>query len=149
MSGQPHTPKGTGRKHPRQPQSASGASLPEVLPKISTRVPPTGAPQVPVRVRASEGDLGMGDRAYIRQRLGGRLGKFASAIERVSVRTEDVDGPRGSIDRMCRIKVVLKALPSVVLECRDSSLTAAVDEAVAAAEAAVRRALRRQHAGPR
>ena len=149
MSGQPHVPKGTGRQHPRQPQSASGASLPEILPKILTRVPPTGAPQIPVRVRASEGDLGMGDRAYIRRRLGMRLGKFASAIERISVRTEDVDGPRGSIDRMCRIKAVLKGLPSVVLERRDASLTAAVDKAVAAAETAVRRALRRQHANPR
>ncbi|MGH7105215.1 MAG: CBS domain-containing protein [Acetobacteraceae bacterium] len=134
-----------GRGSARPTHPVRGARLPEVLPKISTRVPATGAPQIPVRVRASEGDLGMGDRAHIRQRLGVRLGKFASAIERVSVRTEDVDGPRGGIDRMCRIKVVLKGLPSVVLERRDASLTTAVDEALAAAETAVRRALR-QHA---
>jgi len=107
-----------------------------------------GAPQIPVRVRASEGDLGMGDRAYIRQRLGERLGRFATAIERVSVRTEDVNGPRGGIDRMCRIKVVLEGLPTVVLERRGASLPAAVDEALAAAETAVDRALRGQHASP-
>ncbi|MGH7057730.1 MAG: CBS domain-containing protein [Acetobacteraceae bacterium] len=122
--------------------------IPEVLPKTSARAPRAGGPQIPARVRASEGDLGMGDRAHIRQGLGERLGRFATTIERVSVRTEDVTGPRGSIDRMCRIKVVLKGLPTVVLECRNASLTAAIDEALAAAETAVARALRRQHAKP-
>ncbi|HEX5458536.1 MAG TPA: CBS domain-containing protein [Steroidobacteraceae bacterium] len=112
------------------------------------RVQMVGAPQIPVRVRASEGDLGMGDRAYIRQSLGERLGRFATAIERVSVRTEDVNGPRGGTDRMCRIKVVLEGLPTVVLERRDASLSAAVDEALAAAETAVDRALRGRHASP-
>jgi len=90
----------------------------------------------------------MNDRAYIRRRLGERLGKFATAIERVSVRTEDVNGPRGGIDRMCRIKVVLKGLPTVVLERRNASLPAAIDEALAAAETTVDRALRGQHTGP-
>ena len=138
----------TGRGHPRRPGSVREVRLPEVLPKISTRVPRMGAPQIPVRVRASEGDLGMGDRAYIRQRLGERLGRFATAIERVSIRTEDVIGPRGGIDRMCRIKVVLKGLPTVVLERRNASFTAAIDEALAAAEEAVDRALRQRHAKP-
>jgi hypothetical protein len=110
-------------------------------------VPRAGAPQIPARVRASEGHLGIGDRAYIRRGLGERLGRFATAIERVSVRTEDVKGPRGGIDRMCRIKVVLKGLPTVVLERRNASLTAAIDEALAAAETAVSRALG-QHAKP-
>jgi CBS domain-containing protein len=129
-------------------QSAGGARLAGVVRGASARVSRAGAPQIPVRVRASDGDLGMGDRAYIRQRLGERLGKFALAIGRVSIRTEDVDGPGGGTDRMCRIKVVLKGLPSVVLERRDASLTVAVDEALAAAETAVRRAIRRQHANP-
>lgn len=141
---QPHVREGTGRVRLRQPQNAGPARLAKMLPKISARGSPRGAPQIPARVRASEGDLGMGDRAYIRRELGRRLGKFAAAIERVSVRTEDVDGPQGNIDRMCRIKVVLKGLPSVVLERRDTSLTAAVDEALAGAEAALSRVLRHQ-----
>ncbi len=138
----------TGREHPCRPGSVRGAPLQEVLPKTSARVPRAGAPQIPARVRASEGDLGMADRAYIRRGLGEHLGRFATAMERVSVRTEDVTGPRGGIDRMCRIKVVLKGLPTVVLERRNASLTAAVDEALAAAKTAVGRALRRQHARP-
>ncbi|MGH8326745.1 MAG: HPF/RaiA family ribosome-associated protein, partial [Steroidobacteraceae bacterium] len=70
------------------------------------------------------------------------------AIERVSVRTEDVNGPRGGIDRMCRIKVVLRGLPSVVLERRDASLVAAVDGALAAVETAVGRAVQRRRMKP-
>ncbi len=141
---QPSMGKATGRARPRRPQSARQTHLPEVLPNLSTRESRPDAPQIPARVRASEGDLGMGDRAYIRRELGRRLGKFATAIERVSVRTEDVGGPQGGIDRMCRIKVVLKGLPSVVLERRAASLTAAVDEALAEADAALSRVLRRQ-----
>jgi len=137
--------KGTGRVRPRQPQSGRRARLPEVPLKVPTRESLRGAFQIPARVRASEGNLGMGDRAYIRRQLGRRLGKFGAAIERVSVRIEDVDGPQGNIDRMCRIKVVLQGLPSVVLERRHASLTAAVDEALAGAEAALSRVLRRQH----
>lgn len=101
-------------------------------------------PVVPAHIRAAEHDLGADDRAYIRRKLGRALGKFAPDIVRVSVRTEDLNGPRGGIDRVCRIKVVLYGLPSVVFEKRDAALNAAVDAAVAGAEQAVRRALLRR-----
>jgi putative sigma-54 modulation protein len=64
------------------------------------------------------------------------------------VRTKDVNGPRGGTDRVCRIKVVLSGLPSVVFESRDSSLAAAVDGALAGVERAVRRTLRRRRMKP-
>ena len=41
-------------------------------------------------------------RDNIRRKLGMKLGKFALAIERVSVRLRDVNGPRGGIDHQCR-----------------------------------------------
>ncbi len=148
MIRQARVSKGTGRVRQRQPESAQRAPFAGTLPKASKREPPGDNPQIPAYIRASEGDLGVGDRAYIRRKLGRRLGKFAGAIERVSVRTEDVNGPRGGIDRMCRIKVVLKGLPSVVLEHRDASLTAAVDGALAAVETAVGRAVQRRRMKP-
>ncbi len=135
----------TGRARPRQPDSVSRAPFAETLTKASKRERPGEFPQeVPAFIRATEGDLSPDDRAYIRRKLGRRLGKFASAIERVSVRTEDVNGPRGGIDRVCRIKVVLSGLPSVVLERRDASLNAAVDGALVGVERAVRRAVQRR-----
>jgi hypothetical protein len=77
-----------------------------------------------------------------------RLGKFTPSIERVSVRTQDVNSSRGGIDRVCRIKVVLSGLPSVVFESRDASLNAAVDGALAGVERAVRRTLQRRRMKP-
>jgi hypothetical protein len=54
-------------------------------------------------------------RRRIHRRLGWRLGKFAPRIERLTVRFEDVNGPRGGIDVACRIKVVISGVPSVVV----------------------------------
>jgi ribosome-associated translation inhibitor RaiA len=84
------------------------------------------------------------DRAYIQRKLGMKLGKFATSIERVTVRVEDVNGPRGGIDHECRVKVVLSDQPSVVFAERDASLAAAIDRALAGSERGVRRALRRR-----
>lgn len=77
-----------------------------------------------------------------------KLGKFTTSIERVSVRVEDVNGPRGGIDHVCRIKVVLSGLPSVIFERRGASLEAAVDGALAGVERAVRRSVQRRRMRP-
>lgn len=144
----PRPGKTTGRARRRKPENARRAPFPKAVPKASKREPPAGFPQVPAHIRAADGDLSPDDRAYIRRKLGRRLGKFVGAIERVSVRTEDVNGPRGGADRVCRIKVVLRGLPSVVLERRDASLNAAVDGALAGVETAVRRAVQRRRMKP-
>ena len=82
----------------------------------------------------------------IRQALAVKLGKFAHSIERVSVRVEDVNGPRGGIDQLCSIKVVLRDHPSVVFEKQDAAQNAAIDGALAGVERAVRRKLQRKRA---
>ncbi|WP_437615614.1 HPF/RaiA family ribosome-associated protein [Sorangium sp. So ce834] len=83
-------------------------------------------------------DLDPTDREYIRLKLGRRLSKFGTSIERISVRLTDTNGPRGGIDKICRIKVVLSGLPSVVAEHRDESKRAAIDGALSRIEPAVR-----------
>jgi ribosome-associated translation inhibitor RaiA len=109
----------------------------------------TGRAQwVPAHIRPVGDELGPEDRDYIRRKLGRRLGKFADAVERVSVRTEDVNGPRGGLDRVCRIKVVLRGLPSVVYEHREARLNAAIDGALAGVTRAVRRAVQRRRMKP-
>jgi hypothetical protein len=66
----------------------------------------------------------------------------------VSLRTEDVNGPRGGVDRVCRIKVVIRGLPTIVFEAQDAFLNAAVDLALAGVERAVRRAVQRRRMKP-
>jgi ribosome-associated translation inhibitor RaiA len=77
-----------------------------------------------------------------------KLGKFVTSIERVTVRVTDTNGPRGGIDQVCNVKVVLSGLPSVVVERRDAALHAAIDVAMRATEQAVRRSVGRRRMKP-
>lgn len=102
------------------------------------------ASDIPAYIRAVGAQIDAGDRAYLRHKLGAKLGKFARAVERASVRIRDVNGPRGGSDKACAIKVVLAALPSVVVEQRDASLRTAMDAALQRTERAVRRSVQRR-----
>ncbi len=131
-----------------QPDSPKRAPFARYIPKASKLGAPEEPSEISAYIRAADGELSPENRAYIRRKLGRRLGKFADAIERVSVRTEDLNGPRGGVDHACRIKVVLSGLPSVVFEHRDASHNVAVDGALAGIEKAVRRAVQRRRMKP-
>jgi ribosome-associated translation inhibitor RaiA len=102
----------------------------------------------PAHVRVIGVELDEDNRAHIRRKLGMKLGKFASSIERVTVCVADTNGPRGGVDQVCNVKVVLSGLPSVVIERRDIALHAAIDLALRAAEHAVRRSVGRRRMNP-
>lgn len=108
----------------------------------------TDAPEFPATIRVTGVGLDPEERAYIRQRLRVKLGKFAGSIERVTVRVGDVNGARGGGDQSCRVKLVLSGLPSVVVEHRAAAVRPAVTGALTAAERSVRRAVERRHARP-
>jgi ribosome-associated translation inhibitor RaiA len=102
----------------------------------------------PAHVRLIAVELDNVERAYIRRKLGMKLGTFATSIERISVRMTDMNGPRGGIDQVCNVKVVLSGLPSVVIERRHAGLHAAIEVALHATEQAVRRRVRRRRMKP-
>ena len=102
----------------------------------------------PAHVRLLGVDLADEDSAYIRKKRGMKLGKFANAIERVSVRLTDTNGPRRGVDLLCTVKVVLRGLPSVVIVRRDSAVRVAIDAAVRAVERAVYRSVNRRRMTP-
>ena len=105
-------------------------------------------PLIPTYIRLAGVTVDPQRRGYIRRKLRTKLTKFAASVERVSVRMEDLNGPRGGVDQVCRIKVVLSGLPSVVVERRGASLEAAVDDALDGVERAVRRRLQRRRMAP-
>jgi hypothetical protein len=82
-------------------------------------------------------------RAQLRARLTRKLGKYAMQIERVSLRLDDLNGPRGGVDIVCKIKVVLAGLPSIVAEERAPDVREAAVRAGDVVTRAVRRALDR------
>jgi hypothetical protein len=133
------------RGRARKADSAKRAPLPGRIPKASKRERGRADARSPAaHIRAFGLVLDPDDRKYIRRKLGMKLGKFGSSLERISVRVEDVNGPRGGVDHACRVKVVLTNLPSVVVVEQDASLIAAVDRALGGAERGVRRALQRR-----
>ena len=84
------------------------------------------------------------ERTYLRRRLGMRLGKFSSSIERLTVRIRDINGPRGGVDTICRIKAVLNGQPSVIVESRADSHHIAINRALDQAQRTLRRTLDRK-----
>ncbi len=133
----------------RQGRNSTRSPFPGWIPRtLKRKSGRTDVPLVPAHIRMLGADLSKEQRASIRQKLGIKIGKFANSIERVSVRVKDVNGPRGGIDHVCRIKVVLSGLPSVLYEAQDASLDAAIGSALVGTERAVRRSLKRRRMKP-
>ena len=96
------------RIHPTTIASARRAPLAASIPRPAKRASTRHSPwRVTAHVRVFGGALNDDERAYVARKLGMKLGKFATSIERVSVRVSDVNGPRGGVDQRCRVKVVL------------------------------------------
>lgn len=139
-----------GRDREREPDSTTRSPMAASVPRSAKRIAGrTAVADTPAHIRVIGVPLDDADKAYLRRKLGRKLGKFARSIERTSVRIEDVNGPRGGVDKRCRIKIVLSGLPSVVVEERHQSLQAAMDGALARTERAVRRATDSRRTKPR
>jgi hypothetical protein len=133
----------------RTPNVGKRAPLADQVPRpVKRTAGRTAAPVTPANIRVDGVSLDDEDRTYIRRRLGEKLGKYAGSIERVTVRVRDINGPRGGDDLLCRIKVVLSGLPSVVGEHQAALLQPALTRALAAVERAVRDALQRRRTRP-
>ncbi len=141
-NGVPETEAEVGRR------PSEGPAFPGWIPRKLKRQAGAGVGLIPAHLRTWGGKLSKETRSEIRRTLRRRLGKYAGSIERVSVRVSDVNGPRGGMDRRCRVKVVLSNLPSVVAEGQSASVEVAAGEALSAAERAVRRALQRRRTKP-
>jgi sigma 54 modulation/S30EA-like ribosomal protein len=97
-------------------RSSKRSPFAKVIPRAERRAGGrTMALRTPLTIRTSGLPIDPDLRERIRLRLGWRLGKFALRIERLTVRFEDVNGPRGGRDVSCKIKVVISGLPSVVV----------------------------------
>ncbi len=133
------------RPENRTKREPMAAQLPRATKRAAGR---TEAPLVPVNIRAAGVEIDAGTRSYIRAKLGQKLGKFATSIERVSVRLRDVNGPRGGVDHRCQVKVVSSGLPSVVVEEGSATTSAAIDAAISGITRSVSRALSRRKEKP-
>lgn len=105
----------------------------------------SSALQTPLEIRSLDGTVDKALYAWIRERLGRHLGKFASQMERVEVRFSDENGHKGGVDRHCLVHLVLSALPPVVVEDRGVTDREAFDLAAGRAERGLKHTLNKHN----
>jgi hypothetical protein len=66
----------------------------------------------------SKQTLGQGFLQLMEKRLFAVLRGVGSRVERVTVRFEDLNGPKGGVDTACRIQLKLSGQPALVVEAR-------------------------------
>ena len=97
-----------------------------------------------IKIQAQSFSLTSALQSYIQRRLRFALTSSTDHIQRVMVRLSDINGPRGGQDKHCRIQIVLKGMPDVVINDTESNLYAAISRAIGRASRAVARGLRHQ-----
>jgi ribosome hibernation promoting factor len=80
---------------------------------------------------------------YVRRRLDFVLTRCNERIQRVTVRLGDANGPRGGIDKYCRVRVHLVAAPAAMVEEVSDDLYVAIDRAAERVGRSVRKHLDR------
>ena len=97
-----------------------------------------------LEIRSQDLEIDPGLRGYIERRLRFVLGRFSIRIARVTVYLADVNGPRGGMDKRCRIVVRLVRAGQVFVEDTDTDVGAVVDRATDRVGQSVRRELERR-----
>jgi putative sigma-54 modulation protein len=88
-------------------------------------------------------------RVHIERRLNFALERFAMRIAKVSVSVGDLNGPKGGIDKRCRVAIVLAPSTMIVMEAQDSNIYVAIDRVADKAGRCVGSRLKRRRSGAR
>lgn len=104
----------------------------------------TDISSTPLQIRVAGVHLAPAEKRELRARLGRQLRRFAKDVTRIDVRFEDLNGPRGGIDTVCRIKVSASGLGHLVVESHAADAKTAARGASRLAKVALSRALERE-----
>ena len=85
-------------------------------------------------------------RRYTEQRLAVALGWARHHMRKLAVSLSDINGPRGGVDKRCKIQVQLDGGRDIIIEDTEADLYAAIDRAAGRADrAVVKRVERTRH----
>ena len=102
--------------------------------------------KVPIDIRSVK-ELAAAFLTRVRTQLSRRIGP-ALGVQRATVRFEDVNGPKGGVDTVCRIKLVLRGRPTVLVEKRATSEPLAFAHAVQSVGTSLMRDTKKQKMRP-
>ena len=83
-------------------------------------------------------------RYYVERRLKQAIGRFEKQVESVTVHLEDVNGPRGGVDKLCLITAELPWAGQVVIEERGEGFMGVAFQAAKRLRDAIRRRVQRR-----
>jgi ribosomal subunit interface protein len=84
-------------------------------------------------------------RDHIERRLRFALDRFARRVRQVRVKVGDLNGPRGGIDKCCKLAISLDRSSTIVVESHASNVYGAVDCVADKAATCIGRILKRPH----
>ena len=87
--------------------------------------------------------LSQESKQLLKRRLSFALSRFESKIRRTTAVIEDINGPRGGVDKVCRITVQLDRARDVVVKNQDAELPRCIAHAAERIGRAVARAVER------
>lgn len=96
-----------------------------------------------IEIRARHIPLTRTLRLYCERRVRFALDRLSDRVKAVVVRLEDTNGPRGGVDKACRVTLRMEHGRELTLESKDTRLVVAVDKALDRAGNAVTKALGR------
>lgn len=96
-----------------------------------------------IEIQAREFTLTEALGTYIKRRINFVLSSRYEQIKRIRVCVSDINGPRGGVDKSCRIQICLPLLRDIVIEDTESNLYVAIDRAADRAGRTVNRRLSR------
>ena len=98
----------------------------------------------PLSVRPGSVEVAPELRSRIHRDLGRRIERYAQNVTRVTVRFDDINGPRGGIDTACRVKLSVKGADHIVVEAHGADADEAFRVASEQAKTALGRVLERK-----
>lgn len=77
-------------------------------------------------------------------RANASFAKFGYNVKTIEITVQDINGPKGGVDKRCQILVRLKKMKDVAVTVQDESLSKAIPNAISRAARSVRRILDRR-----
>ncbi|MCY1021784.1 HPF/RaiA family ribosome-associated protein [Pyxidicoccus sp. MSG2] len=96
-----------------------------------------------IEIRARHIPLTETLRTHCERRVRFALDRLADRVKEVVLRLEDTNGPRGGVDKTCKVTLRLEHGKELTLESKGTTLVAAVDQALDRAGNAVSKAVGR------
>ncbi len=88
-----------------------------------------------------------GFKEHVREQMGKALGHNATLVERAQVWFDDINGPRGGVDKLCRATLVLSGLSNLHVEEEGADYAEALDRLIPKLSRALSRAADRRGKG--